>query len=104
MFRSKVESNATLILVVGAISIFVPLYLLLLNTAKDCVKENKKQEQNYMVDYDDIRMRFMTEYDRANPITKEYALKEYFAFMKSKLGLQKAEPKIRLLSHKASTT
>lgn len=93
MFRSTVETTATLVLVIGAISIFVPLYLLLLNTAKDCVKENKTQEQNYMVDYDDIRMRFTSEYDRSNPITKDSALKEYFQFMKCKLPFTLAKAK-----------
>lgn len=43
------------------------------------------QEQNYTVDYDEIRIRFPNEFDRANPVTKEDALKEYFMFMQCRL-------------------
>lgn len=75
------------ILVLGIISIFYPLYLLLLNSFTSCFKGNKVTEQNYMVDYDDLRTRFSNEYDRANPLTKDEALAEYFNFMKCKLAL-----------------
>ena len=73
-------------IVLGIISIFYPFYLLFLNTFKDCCnKHQRTQEQNYRIDYDEFRTRFSNEYDRANPITKEEGLKEYFNFMSCKV-------------------
>lgn len=68
-------------------SIFVPLYLLIFDLFVCCKKHNKvaSKEQNYDADYDDIRTKFLTEYDRANPITKDLAFKEYFNFIKSRM-------------------
>lgn len=86
MLRGKVEGTSTAMLVLGIISIIYPFYLFFLNTFKDCCnKDARTQEQNYTVDYDEIRMRFSNEYDRANPITKEEALKDYFMFMQCRI-------------------
>lgn len=87
MFTSHYDSKSTWILVAGIISIFCPLYLLLINTAAELFKEKRAREQNLRVDYDDIRMRFSTEYDRTNPITKDEALIEYFQFIRGSLDL-----------------
>ena len=87
MLRGKAEALSVVMLVLGSISIIYPFYLLFLNTFKDCCnKDAKAQEQNYVVDYDEIRIRFTNEYDRANPLTKEAALKDYFQFMQCKLS------------------
>ena len=86
MLRSKVEGTSTAMLVLGIIGIIYPFYLLFLNTFKDCCnKQGQTQEQNYTIDYDDFRIRFSNEFDRANPITKDDALIDYFNFMKSSL-------------------
>ena len=88
MLRGKAEGLSVAMLVLGIISIIYPFYLLFLNTFKDCCnKDAKLQEQNYTVDYDEMRIKFTNEYDRANPITKEDALKDYFMFMQSNLML-----------------
>ena len=88
MLRSKVEGTSTAMLVLGIISIIYPFYLLFLNTFKDCCnKAERTQEQNYTVDYDEFRIRFSNEFDRANPMTKEEALADYFNFMKGSLQM-----------------
>lgn len=84
MFRQKINSISWIVFIIGMVSIVYPLYLFFLDTFKDCAGENKAQiEKNYNIDYDEIRVFFLNEYDRANPITKEEALKEYMEFMKS---------------------
>lgn len=67
---------------------FVPLYLVIYDLFVYCRKHNKveSKEQNYDVDYDDMRTKFMNEYDRANPITKDLAFNDYFNFIKSRPG------------------
>ena len=74
------------ILAIGMISVFLPLYLLIYDLLSICRKANKvlSKEQNYDEDYDNIRTKFMNEYDRANPITKDQALKEYLHYMASR--------------------
>ena len=74
------------ILAIGMISVFLPLYLLIYDLLGICRKANKvlSKEQNYDEDYDNIRTKFMNEYDRANPITKDQALKEYLHYMASR--------------------
>lgn len=81
----KVAGEHATILAVGIISIFYPLYLLFLNTFKDCFNKKNVTEINLTVDYDEMRVRFLNEYDRANPVTKEDAMAEYFKFMRGKL-------------------
>jgi len=82
LFRGKAETASWFIMIAGIISIFYPLYLVFLDTAKDCIKEDRTTEQNYNIDYNQMRMRFLNEYDRANPITKEDATKDYFQYLK----------------------
>jgi len=76
------------ILSIGIFSVFVPLYLVIYDLFVFCKRQNKveSKEQNYDVDYDDMRTKFMNEYDRANPITKDLAFKDYFSFIKSTRG------------------
>lgn len=60
-----------------------------------CFKLEDKEfkEQNYDTDYDDLRTKYQNEYDRANPLTKELALIEYFKFIKSSISHKtKAKP------------
>jgi hypothetical protein len=95
LLRGTVATQSILILILGCISIFYPLYLLLLNSFQSCFKNAKTTEQNYMVDYDDLRMRFPNEYDRANPLTKDEALVEYFAFMKCRIMLTQLKHRIK---------
>lgn len=66
--------------------VFVPLYLFIYDLLTYCRKSKQvhSKEQNYEVDYDEIRTKFTNEYDRSNPVTKDQALKEYFNFIKSK--------------------
>jgi hypothetical protein len=86
MFRDKINTISWIIFIIGLVSVFYPLYLFFLDTFKDCAGENKAQiEKNWNVDYDEIRVFFLNEYDRANPITKEEGLKEYMDFMKRTL-------------------
>lgn len=87
MLRGTVASQSVIILILGIISIFYPLYLLLLNSFKNCFTKGKVTEQNFLVDYDELRTRFPNEYDRANPLTKDEALTEYFNFMKCRISL-----------------
>jgi ABC-type Na+ efflux pump permease subunit len=91
MLRGKIATQSIIILILGIISIFYPLYLLLLNSFKSCFKNTKITEQNYMVDYDELKTKFSNEYDRANPLTKDEALAEYFAFMKCSLLMTQPE-------------
>ena len=70
----------------GSFSIIYPFYLFFVDSLKGCctnAKDRAKVEMNYNVDYDELRPKFPNEYDRANPITKEEALVEYFEFIKS---------------------
>ena len=62
----------------------MPLYLVIYDLFVCLKKKNKVQslEQNYDEDYDQVKTKFMNEYDRANPITKDIALKEFFNFIK----------------------
>lgn len=51
-------------------------------------KINKKlcdsKEEDYLIhSYDEMRLQFPVEYDRANPITRDIAMKEYLEFIKS---------------------
>lgn len=63
----------------------MPPYLLIYDIVICFKRKNKvhSAEQNYDSDYDELRTRFMNEYDRANPITKDLAFKEYMLFLKS---------------------
>lgn len=90
MLRGKTEVQSVIILILGCISIVYPLYLLFLNSAKSCFEKPRQvTEQNYNVDYDELRIKFLNEYDRANPLTKAQALAEYFQFMKCRFWMTK---------------
>lgn len=63
-------------------------------------KINKKlcdsKEEDYLIhSYDEMRLQFPVEYDRANPITRDIAMKEYLEFIKSNWP---ASPSARTIS------
>jgi len=72
--------------VVGCICLLVPYYKPLgrcLGAA--CLRKGKNMtEKNAGLPYKDFRTKFMTEYDRANPVTSEKAMKEYFDYLSNK--------------------
>jgi hypothetical protein len=47
---------------------------------------NSERERNMDKPYDDLRIKFITEYDRANPITSHKAMAEYFRFIAGSLA------------------
>ena len=83
----KIRGSSTFFFIMGVVCIVYPLYLFFMNTVKDCISTSNAREINMDVDYDQMRIRFLNEYDRANPVTKEEALQEYFKFMRGKFGL-----------------
>ncbi len=83
-----------MIFVLGIISIFYPVYLFVENTAREwlCCLIKDRAVVNYKDDYDDHRLKFENEYDRANPITKEQAREDYLEFIKSMFSLKYKGP------------
>jgi hypothetical protein len=47
---------------------------------------NTQRERNMTTPYDDLRIKFITEYDRSNPITAHKAMAEYFRFISGMRG------------------
>jgi hypothetical protein len=45
---------------------------------------HKLPRREYLIDYDDARINFLTEYDRSNPITSVDATKKWIEFLKIK--------------------
>jgi hypothetical protein len=45
---------------------------------------HKLPRRDYLLDYDDARINFLTEYDRSNPITSVDATKKWIEFLKIK--------------------
>jgi hypothetical protein len=71
---------------VGIGFIFLPIYTLIGNMLKSisCLASGDiKKEKNYRSDYNQFRTKFQTEYARANPITRNEAMHEYFNFLNS---------------------
>ena len=98
MLRDNISKESLFLVIVGAISIFYPFYLFFLNTFKACFSKSDVAEQHMLIDYDDMRIRFLNEYDRTNPLTKEEALHEYFDFIKSKFYVKNRQINWRCLN------
>lgn len=47
---------------------------------------NVQRERNMSKPYDELRIKFITEYDRSNPITSHKAMGEYFRFFAGSLA------------------
>ncbi len=71
------------IFVFGCFSLFFPVYSFVGSIFKaiGCLKQSSYVEQNFQVHYNKMRVKFLTEYDRANPITSRQAMKDYFVFL-----------------------
>lgn len=85
ILKGQITAYAWTILSIGMLSVFIPLHLLIYDvlvcTCK--LKHSQMDEQHIDEDYDDMRTKFLNEYDRSNPVTKDQALAEYFQFIKS---------------------
>jgi len=46
--------------------------------------DEKSYERNLYQDYEELRHKFLTEYDRSNPVVRRSALKSYMRFIQSK--------------------
>ena len=77
------------VFIFGAASIVIPFYQIVAQFARKlgCFKSNYNSEQNFKVHYDKFRLKFLTEYDRSNPITSSQAMKDYFVFLSGRLVL-----------------
>ena len=93
IFRNKVSGVTWTIFFFGVVSIFYPLYLFFIDTFKDCIKSDNvaSMEKNFEVDYDEMRMFFLNEYDRANPITQEQGMADYMNYMKGRMIITPAK-------------
>ena len=71
------------VFIYGAVSIIIPFYQIIAGLSRKlgCFKSNYNSEQNFKVHYDKFRLKFLTEYDRSNPITSTQAMKDYFVFL-----------------------
>lgn len=72
----------------GAFNLFFPLWQPLGTYLKrfECLSSNTNVvEEHYTEPYEKFRVKFVSEYDRSNPITSGESFKEYFEFLKSKI-------------------
>ena len=86
ILNDEISRYSWSILGIGITSVVLPLYLFIYDLLTYCRRSNKvgSKEQNYEIDYEEIRTKFMNEYDRANPITKDQAMKDYLHYIKGK--------------------
>lgn len=76
--------------VVGCACLIFPYYVMIGSILNKCrifksANRDLSTEVNSTVPYSEFRVKFLTEYDRANPITSAKAMKEYFEFLSSKI-------------------
>lgn len=73
-------------LILAVVNTIIPLQTLIQEGFSNICEASKfRFEQNFNTDYEELRHKFYSEYDRTNPITKNEATKEYFKAMKGKL-------------------
>lgn len=82
-----------LLLTVGILKIFVPLRKAYGEPEVDKRINHMLLTKNSMVDYDNVRHQFLTEYRRTNPITREEETKNYFKLMRCKSIFKKDRSK-----------
>lgn len=83
----KLTIPSIVIFAIGGSSMLFPYYRIFGACASkmDCYSGNKNvQEKNLDSEYKHFRTYFLTEYDRANPITSQEAMQDYMNFLMSK--------------------
>lgn len=87
ILRSKAGAWGITIFVFGLLFVFIPFQLLFEIVFRcTCFRERYK-EKRANESYYTMRHKFLTEYDRSNPVTYRMGLKNYGKFMKGKLEL-----------------
>lgn len=82
VLRDDVSTQSWILLGAGLFTMLIPVYLGLIKIFKKCCScKSNKVEQNYQMDYDSMRLKFPTEYERANPLTREAGQKEFKEFV-----------------------
>lgn len=81
VFFKTIHNLAVVLLIAGVFSILYPIYNFLLDLFKDCSKD-EAVEANKDIDYSEFRHKFLTEYDRVNPIEMLEANQEYMHFIR----------------------
>lgn len=87
MLRGEINVLSYILFGFGCLFLLSPMYLFigkLFPKALFNSEASKMMEKNYDIPYEELRFKLATEYDRCNPMTKAAAMKEYFAFMKTK--------------------
>lgn len=86
--HNEITVPSIVIVAAGGFFTLVPIYRIigrgLGKTA--CYRTHEhEQEKDMDTDYTNFRTQFLSEYDRANPITHGKAMQEYFKFLERKM-------------------
>lgn len=83
----KLTVPSVIIFAIGGSALFFPYYRILGACAASlsCYDKETGREQNNTLPYKNFRTCFLTEYDRANPLTSAEATKEYDHFLTSSI-------------------
>ena len=88
--RRSVHWLSFAVLGFGLASIIVPFYQLLANAAKRVAfvrwSKYSPSSEDLSERYDEARLRFLSEYDRANPITEDEGVRDYYRYLEGKVG------------------
>lgn len=106
LIYDEIKAISLILFFIGVGFMFLPIYTLIGNLFKSlsCLASGEvKKEKNYRSDYNQFRTKFQTEYARANPITRNEAMKEYFQFLNRSLILTKKTSKIMKTKPKTQT-
>lgn len=85
ILRNSVEGFSISMMAFGFFFLIIPMQAPIEWIAKCTCFGDKKVEAKRDVSYDNFRYKFLTEYDRANPVTKRLGMLDYAKYMKGKI-------------------